>query len=57
MKFVHIADIHFDQSFTTLDSLAQAGEERRLDQRKAFRKVIEYVRDIRNREKEDFLWI
>lgn len=40
MKFVHIADIHFDQSFTTLDSLAQAGEERRLDQRKAFKKVI-----------------
>lgn len=53
MKFVHIADIHFDQSFTTLDSLAQAGEERRLDQRKAFRKVIEYVRD----NKIPYLWI
>jgi len=53
MKFVHIADIHFDQSFMTLDSLAQAGEERRLDQRKAFKKVIEYIRE----NKIPYLWI
>lgn len=50
MKFVHIADIHFDQPFTTL---AQAGEERRLDQRKAFRKVIAYIRE----NHIPYLWI
>lgn len=45
MKFVHIADIHFDIPFSTLRSALQAGEERRLDQREAFKKVIRYIKD------------
>jgi len=42
MKFVHIADMHFD---TTFDSLKEnQGEKRRLEQREAFSKMIEYIK-------------
>ncbi len=44
MRFVHIADMHFDTSFTTLTNKAGLGDIRRLDQRKAFNKVIEYIK-------------
>jgi len=43
MKFVHIADMHFD---TTFDSLKEnQGEKRRLEQREAFSKMIEYIKE------------
>ena len=45
MKFVHIADMHFDSPFTLLSSRAKLGEIRRVDQRKAFKKVIEYIKE------------
>jgi len=45
MKFVHIADMHFDSPFTLLSSRAELGEIRRVDQRKAFKKVIEYIKE------------
>lgn len=45
MKFVHIADMHFDTPFTLLSDRANLGEVRRLDQRKAFKKVIEYIKE------------
>ena len=45
MKFVHIADVHFDMPFTLLSSKADLGEVRRMDQRKAFKKVIEYIKE------------
>ena len=45
MKFVHIADMHFDIPFTLLSNRADMGEERRIDQRKAFKKMIEYIRE------------
>ena len=45
MKFVHIADMHFDAPFTSLNSRESLGEKRRLEQRSAFKKVIEYVKD------------
>ena len=45
MKFVHIADMHFDTPFTLLSDRADLGEIRRLDQRKAFKKMIEYIKD------------
>lgn len=45
MKFVHIADMHFDTSFTTLTNKANLGDSRRLDQRKAFNKVIDYIKE------------
>lgn len=44
MKFVHIADMHFDMSFKLLSNTADLGEIRRLDQRKAFKKMIEYIK-------------
>jgi DNA repair exonuclease SbcCD nuclease subunit len=45
MKFVHIADMHFDTPFSLLSNRADLGEIRRLDQRKAFKKVIEYIKE------------
>ena len=44
MKFVHIADMHFDIPFTSLNSKENLGEKRRLEQRGALKKVIEYVK-------------
>lgn len=43
MNFVHIADMHFDIPFTTLNK-NDLGNQRRLDQREAFRKIIEYIK-------------
>ncbi len=45
MKFVHIADMHFDTPFTLLSDRANLGEVRRLDQRKAFKEMIEYIKE------------
>lgn len=42
MKFVHIADMHFDRPFIKLSDKGILGDLRRLEQRKAFKKVIEY---------------
>ena len=42
MTFVHIADMHFDSPFTSLSNL---GEIRRLEQRKIFKKVIEFIKE------------
>lgn len=44
MKFVHIADMHFDTPFRMLSDRADLGELRRVDQRKAFKKMIEYIK-------------
>lgn len=41
MKFVHIADMHFDIPFTTI---AELGNKRRLEQRDVFKKCINYVK-------------
>lgn len=42
MKFVHVADMHFD---TTFDSLKEnLGERRRLEQREVFNKMIDYIK-------------
>lgn len=45
MKFVHIADMHFDTSFTSLTNKAGLGDVRRLDQRQAFNKIINYIKE------------
>ena len=45
MKFVHIADMHFDSPFINLSDKESLGDLRRLDQRKAFKKVIEYIKE------------
>ena len=44
MKFVHIADVHFDVPFTVLEE-RKLSEQRRLEQRAAFRNVIEYIKE------------
>lgn len=44
MKFVHIADMHFDSPFIALSDKGNLGEQRRLEQRKTFKKVIEYIK-------------
>lgn len=43
MKFIHIADMHFDVPFTTLNK-KELGNIRRLDQRKALKKIIDYIK-------------
>lgn len=45
MKFVHIADMHFDAPFTSLSAKENLGDVRRLEQRKVFKKIIEYIKD------------
>lgn len=44
MKFVHIADMHFDSPFIALSDKGNLGEQRRIEQRKIFKKVIEYIK-------------
>ena len=53
MKFVQVSDVHFDMPFTTISQRSDMGIERRLDQRKAFKKVIEFVKN----NNVDFLFI
>lgn len=45
MRFVHIADMHLDIPFTSLNSKEELGEIRRLEQRNTLKKVIEYVKE------------
>lgn len=44
MKFVHIADIHFDSPFINLSDKETFGDLKRLEQRKVLKKVIEYIK-------------
>ena len=45
MNFVHIADVHFDTPFKTISDRADLGKIRRLEQRSAFKKVIEFIKE------------
>ena len=45
MKFIHMADMHFDIPFTVLNNRNKLGEKRRLEQREAFKKVINYIKE------------
>ncbi len=53
MKFVHVADIHFDSPFINLSDRENLGDIKRLEQRKVFKKVIEYIKE----NGVDFLFI
>lgn len=53
MRFVQVGDIHFDVPFTTISDRAGLGEMRRLEQRKAFKKVIDFSND----NKVDYLFV
>lgn len=43
MKFIHIADMHFDTSFSQINN-SELGIERRLNQRNVLKKIIEYIK-------------
>lgn len=45
MNFVQISDVHFDIPFTTITERADLGDKRRLEQRSAFKKAIDFVKD------------
>ena len=45
MKFVHIADVHFDQPFSDLSKVENLSDIRRLEQRKIFKKTIDYCKE------------
>ena len=45
MKFIHMADMHFDIPFTVLNSRNKLGEKRRFDQRETLKKIIEYIKE------------
>lgn len=45
MKFVHIADMHFDSPLVNLSDKDIMGDLRRLEQRKIFKKVIQYIKE------------
>ena len=53
MKFVHIADIHFDSPFVNLSDRENLGDIKRLEQRRVFKKVIDYIKE----NMIDFLFI
>ena len=44
MKFIHMADMHFDAPFSRLYQNGM-GEKRRLEQRKVLRNIIEYIKE------------
>lgn len=45
MKFLHIADMHFDTPFTNLSLKSDFGKIRRLEQREIFKKIINYIKE------------
>jgi len=45
MKFVHIADLHFDMPFVLLTSKDNLDMKRRVEQKQAFDKVINYIKE------------
>ena len=45
MKFIHIADLHFDSPFVNLSYRETIGDLKRLEQRKVFKKVIDYIKE------------
>lgn len=53
MRFIHIADMHFDAPFTGLSKQEELGDLRRLEQRKIFNKIIDYIK----KEKIEYLFI
>ncbi len=44
MRFIHMADMHFDSPFSSLNKQEELGDLRRLEQRKIFNKIIEHIK-------------
>ena len=53
MRFIHMADMHFDSPFTVLSNKEELGDLRRLEQRKIFKKIIDKIKN----EKIPYLFI
>lgn len=53
MKFIHIADIHLDSPFVNFSDKDYLADLRRLEQRKALKKVVDYIKE----NKIEFLFI
>lgn len=53
MRFIHMADTHFDSPFKVLTDKKNFGTERRLEQRESFKKAIDYISE----QKIPFLFI
>ena len=45
MRFIHIADMHFDTPFTFLGEKENLGDIRRLEQREIFKKIIDHIKE------------
>lgn len=45
MKFVHIADLHLDAKFDNLGQIEGLPTKRRIEQRKAMRDIIDYIKE------------
>lgn len=44
MKFIHMADMHLDGAFETLANIGTLAQERRLEQRKVMKQIVEYIK-------------
>lgn len=44
MKFIHMADMHFDSPFSTLAQNEMLSQERRLEQRRVMKDIVEYIK-------------
>lgn len=53
MKFIHMADMHFDSPLVLLSANNKMGEQRRIEKRNIFKRIIDYIK----KEKIDFLMI
>ena len=53
MKFIHMADMHFDAPFSSFASVEKFGNIRRLEQREAFKEIINLIKQ----ENIDYLFI
>ena len=45
MKFIHMADMHLDSPFINLSQKDTLGDSRRLKQREALKKIIDYIKE------------
>lgn len=45
MKFIHIADMHLDAGFNNLSRIDRLSEQRRLEQRKIIKDIINYIKE------------
>lgn len=45
MKFLHMADLHLDTKFDSLSQINGLPQKRRLEQRKALKQMIEYIKE------------